>query len=75
MAMENEVVTTKIHVTSRASVKVRDSFFTVEYGEEREIRNPSADLIARKKAVEDARAELWDLCNSEVDKQVIDILK
>lgn len=70
-----ETVTTKIHVTSRASIKVRDSYFTVEYGEEQEIRNPSADLNQRKKDLEKARQDLWDKCNGEVDKQIDDIIK
>ena len=58
---------TSIRATSRASVKVADSFYTVEYCEERSI-DPD-DII------EDERAKLWDTCNLEVDRQIEDILK
>ena len=58
---------TAIRATSRASVKVADSFYTVEYCEERSI-DPD-DII------EEERAKLWDTCNTEVDRQIEDILK
>lgn len=60
-----KVVTIK--ATSRASVKVADSFYTVEYCEERSI-DPEDN-------VEEERAKLWDTCNGEVDTQIEDILK
>lgn len=60
-----KVVTIK--ATSRASVKVADSFYTVEYCEERSI-DPEDN-------VEEERAKLWDTCNGEVDAQIEDILK
>lgn len=58
---------TSIRATSRASVKVGDSFYTVEYCEERSI---DPDDI-----VEEERTKLWDTCNGEVDSQIEDILK
>ena len=58
---------TSIRATSRASVKVADSFYTVEYCEERSI-DPEDN-------VEEERAKLWDTCNNEVDAQIEDILK
>lgn len=60
-------VTTAIRITSRASIKVKDSFYTIEYCEERSIPE-GAD-------VEKERAELWSVCNSEVDNQLEDIIK
>lgn len=60
-----KVVTIK--ATSRASVKVADSFYTVEYCEERSI-DPEDNI-------EEERAKLWDTCNGEVDAQIEDILK
>ena len=60
-------VTTTIRATSRASVKINDSFYTVEWCEERMIE-PEDDL-------EEARANLWETCNTEVDGQIEDILK
>lgn len=58
---------TSIKATSRASIKVADSFYTVEYCEERSI-DPE-DII------EEERKKLWDTCNNEVDAQIEDILK
>lgn len=61
--------TSKIAVSSRASVKVRDSYYTVEYSEERLIPDvPEVDI-------EKERQLLWDTCNTEVDNQIEDILK
>lgn len=59
--------TTSIRATSRASIKVNDSFYTVEYCEERSI-DPEDN-------VEEEREKLWDTCNTEVDNQIEDILK
>ena len=58
---------TSIRATSRASVKVADSFYTVEYCEERSI-DPDDNI-------EEERTKLWDTCNGEVDNQIEDILK
>ena len=59
--------TVAIKATSRASVKVADSFYTIEYCEERSI-DPDDNL-------EEERKKLWDTCNGEVDSQIEDILK
>lgn len=58
---------TVIKAISRASVKIRDSFYTVEYGEERSI--DEGDNI------EEERKKLWDTCNCEIDNQLEDIVK
>ena len=58
---------TSIRATSRASVKIKDSFYTVEYCEERSI-DPDDN-------VEEERKALWDTCNGEVDNQIEDILQ
>jgi len=58
--------TTKIQASSRASIKVGDSFYTVEWTEERTV-DPTDDL-------EEERADLWDTANNEVDNQIKDIL-
>lgn len=44
-----------------------DSFYTVEYCEERSI-DPEDNI-------EEERKKLWDTCNSETDNQIEDILK
>lgn len=56
-----------IRATSRASVKVGDSFYTVEYSEEH--------LIEDGDDVPEEREKLWGICNTEVDAQIEDILK
>lgn len=64
-----KAITTTIKATSRASVKVGDSFYTVEYCEERSIpAEIDVDL-------DEERRLLWDTCNTEVDNQIADILK
>lgn len=56
-----------IRAISRASVKIRDSFYTVEYGEERAIEEGDN--------IEEEREKLWDTCNNEIDNQLEDIIK
>ena len=59
---------TKISAISRASVKIRDSFYTVEYGEERAI--PEGDVDIEKE-----REELWYTVNDECDRQIDQIIQ
>ena len=63
----SQAKTTTIKATSRASVKIRDNFFTVEYSEERVI--PDIDDVN----IEAERAILWDIVNTECDNQVQEI--
>ena len=65
----SKAIITKISATSRASVKVRDNFYTVEYSEERAIPN-DVDID-----IEAERQILWDTVNSECDNQIEEILK
>lgn len=58
---------TSIRATSRASVKIGDSFYTVEWCEEHSLDETDD--------VDSAREKLWDICNNEVDTQIEDILK
>lgn len=67
----SQATTTSIKITSRVSIKVtdkhrNDQFYTLEYCEERALPE-TANVIEERKL-------LWDICNSEVDKQVEDIL-
>lgn len=66
---EQKAITTAIKFTSRASVKVGDSFYTVEACEERLI--PAVDGVD----VEQEKKLLWDAVNTECDTQIEDILK
>ena len=65
-----KATTTALKISSRASVKVGESFYTVEYCEERSVpHNLTEDEI------EEERLDLWDVCNTEVDKQIEEIFK
>lgn len=66
-AYESKAVTTSIRITSRASIKIKDNFYTVEFCEERSI---PADAN-----VEEERKLLWDTANNECDNQIQDILE
>lgn len=66
------VKTTTIRATSRTSIKVHDSFYTVEYMEERSIPESIA-VDDGKLAIE--RDKLWNTCNKEVDNQIEEIIK
>ncbi len=59
--------TTTIRATSRISTKIKDTFYTFEYCEERQIEDGD-DVVAE-------REKLWETCNSEVDNQVEETLK
>ena len=58
--------TTTIRATSRISTKIKDTFYTFEYCEERQIEEGDN--------VEEERKKLWEVCNTEVDNQVADAL-
>lgn len=62
--MEQKAITKTISATSRASVKIKDSYYTLEYSEERTI--PDIDGVD----IEVERALLWETVNAEVDNQV-----
>ena len=65
----NKAITTQIRATSRASVKVRDNYYTVEYSEERTI--PDVEGVN----LEEEKKLLWDAVNTEVDNQIEEIVK
>lgn len=66
---ESKAIISSIQATSRASVKIQDSYYTVEYQEERVI--PDVEGVE----IEEERRTLWDTVNAEVDSQIADILK
>lgn len=73
MANKKEYVskakTTSIRFTSRASLKVNDSYYTVEATEERMIPDlENIDLTKEKEL-------LWDSVNADIDGQIEDILE
>ena len=72
-----KVKTTTIKATSRASIKMlinnREQYFTVEYSEERTVDYDKGEE-GNDKILEDARKDLWDTCNAEVDNQIEEIM-
>lgn len=61
---ESKAIITSIKATSRASVKIGDSYYTLEYCEERII--PDVDDID----IATERELLWNTVNAEVDNQI-----
>ena len=66
---KSKAVVKSITATSRASVKVNDAYYTLEYSEERIIPDVDDVDIAKERAL------LWDTVNAECDKQIEDVLK
>lgn len=64
-----KAVTSSIRATSRASVKIKDNFYTIEFSEERIIPDIKGINLEKEKIA------LWDNVNAECDKQIEDILK
>lgn len=63
----SKATTTLIKASSRASIKISESYYTVEYCEERSIPEDCD--------IEKERTLLWDTANSEVDSQIEEILQ
>lgn len=57
-----------IKATSRASVKIRDSFYTFEYCEEHSVDEKDV------KNIELVREGLWNTVNNEVDTQIEEVV-
>jgi hypothetical protein len=66
---ESKAQISAIRATSRASVKVHDNYYTVEYTEERTLPTDIEFDIEKERAI------LWDTVNTEVDAQIEDIIK
>ena len=65
-AYESKAITTTIKASSRASIKVGDNFYTIEWTEER--------TVPEDCDIEKERTFLWEVVNGEVDGQIQDIL-
>lgn len=66
---EQKAITTQIRATSRASVKIGNDFYTVEYSEERTIPDVEGVNLEKERTI------LWDCVNDEVDTQIDTIIK
>lgn len=66
---ESKAKTNVIKAISRASVKIGEKYYTVEYGEERTI--PDTEAVN----LDIERESLWNDVNKECDGQIEEILK
>ena len=66
---ESKAKTTKIVATSRAAIKIKDSYYTVEYSEERSIPDIEDVDLAQERKI------LWDEVNAVVDDQCASIIE
>ena len=57
-----------VKLTSRASVKIGDSYFTFEATEEHTV----PDTVKSPEDFTDFKNKIWDDINSEVDNQIIE---
>ena len=63
--------TTSVRFTSRASVKIRDSFYTFESTIEKAVpENYDGEIDWGFE-----KQQLWDECNAEVDGQIEEVVK
>ena len=71
MSKEYEVkaITTSIKFTSRASMKIRDNYYTVEACEERVI--PDLEDVD----IEQERKALWETVDEQCDNEIAEIVK
>ena len=67
---KSKAITTSIRYTSRISLKIGETFYTMEACEERALPDNLTD-----EEVQSERKLLWDCVNDEVDKQTTDIWK
>lgn len=58
-----------IKFSSRASIKIKDSFYTFEYGEERQIDDFNEVNLDKEKQL------LIDDCNNIIDNQIEEVVK
>lgn len=63
---EQKAVTTRILAASKVSIQIRNSFYTLEFQEERTIPDIEGVDLETEKAL------LWQEVNSQVDQQIQD---
>lgn len=66
----SKATTTSIKCSSRASICIDKSYYTVEYTEERSVPQDLTETELNKE-----RQILWDTVNDEVDLQILEIEK
>jgi len=66
---KSKAITTSIKYTSRVSLKIGDSFYTLEACEERHIPEDKTIIIEKERGL------LWEEVNWQVDNQAEQIIK
>jgi len=69
--------TKEISASSRASIKVGDSFYTFEASETRTVNDQylPSELNEKQEMLEKERAALFDTVNAQVDNQIAELLE
>lgn len=70
MTYKQQAKTIKISGTSKATVQIKNNYYSFSYSEEREL--PEDDTRTN---IEKERELLWETLNSEVDKQIEQIME
>ncbi len=70
MSYVQQAKTVKISATSKATVQIKNNYYSFSYGEEREL--PEDDLRVN---LDEERKLLWESLNAEVDKQIEEVVK
>lgn len=68
MEYRQQAKTVKISGTSKATVQIKNNYYSFSYSEEREL--PEDDTRTN---IEKERELLWETLNTEVDKQIDEI--
>lgn len=64
----SELKTTVLKVTSRASIKLGDSFFTFESGIEKSVPEDFDESL-----IPEEKKKMWDEMNADIDNQIIEV--
>lgn len=70
MSYESKAKVVTISGTSKATVQVNNNYYSFSYSEERQLPENDKDVC-----IERERELLWDTLNSEVDRQVEQIVQ
>lgn len=68
MSYKQQAKTIKISGTSKATIQIKNNYYSFSYSEEREL--PEDDSRVN---IEKERELLWETLNAEVDKQIDEI--
>ena len=70
MTYKQQAKTVKISGTSKATVQIKNNYYSFAFSEERELPEDDSRV-----SIEKERELLWETLNTEVDKQIEEIMK